>query len=162
MIADQEKYAAFKQQAERKQAFYNKVQMLVDKHFGKVSDTQLLKLIEFADELTLHGEEALEQLPNAFEVTEVAFKVSDKSHTFRIVHNTREYLTSIESAFENWVHRTDQHTEQGFCDYMKSKIPDMFAMPFGEFEKKFPEWKELSTDIDDEEQQNDVSSEIPS
>jgi len=68
--------------------------------------------------------------------SEIKFKVGRKKYHFNIVNNLPEtFGMSISNAFESWIDRATQITEQSFCNYIKSKDINFIAMPKSEFDK---------------------------
>jgi len=68
--------------------------------------------------------------------SEIKFKVGRKNYHFNIVNNLPEaFGMSISNAFETWIDRSKQITEQAFCDYITSKGGNFIAMPKSDFDK---------------------------
>lgn len=67
---------------------------------------------------------------------EVEFKVNEKKIQFVVYHNLPDQFgCSLESAVINWSVRTDEHTAESLCRYIKSKQSGFVAMTEADFEK---------------------------
>jgi hypothetical protein len=54
---------------------------------------------------------------------------------FDIVHNLDEMGLNIMDAFENWAARTKKCNVKSFCDYVKSKDPQIICMTKKDYDK---------------------------
>lgn len=57
-----------------------------------------------------------------FNVASIQFSVGKKKIEFKIYHNLPETKgLSFQNAFDSWVNRTDEYTDESLCDYINDK-----------------------------------------
>lgn len=66
------------------------------------------------------------------ERAQISFKVGRKQYNIDVAHNLNQHGTSIEAAFENWVHRTTDYSEESFIRYVKYKDKNFLCMSYNQ------------------------------
>ena len=73
-----------------------------------------------------------------FEIAKIEFSVKEEKYNFEVVTNLSSFGLKLKDALDNWLVRTEVFEIENFCDYVKSKDPQIICVS-KEFYDSLPE-----------------------